>query len=819
MTLALPSPRRLSIRATLFLGLAATAGFAALALGWQARLDWRALRGAEAAREADEGANRFAAGLFEVLMERLATNNALQAEAPADAAVLAEIARRRAAVAANFAPGRAALAALDFPGREALLRDLDAALARADAMRRQADAAIAQPRAARDAALRRDFVPVITASVNASLGVWFAASHAAAAVDPVLARLAMVKEIGWRLRDTAGFERSNIASAIAAGQPVAADRVAANAGIRAQVDMLWSQFGNLAPPADPATHPALRAAAAEARREYFQGFRGQADSMVAAGAAAPGGRYPSAAGPFVETTTAQLGTLLGVMHAAGRASEARGAAMVAQRQAELRLASLLVALSLGIAAAMGWLVVRRVTRPLAALEGATVRLAEGELTVAVPPPAADEVGRLAEAIAVLRDGLVERGRLRDAQEAARMAAAADRHATLNAMANRVETEAREAMGQIRDRMGELGGEAQGVADAAVLIAGSAEAVSSAAQAALESTETVAAATEELSASIREIAARVNDNAATTRQAVASTLASQETIGGLAQAVERIGQVARLIADIAGRTNLLALNATIEAARAGEAGKGFAVVASEVKQLAAQTARATEEIGGQIAEVSAATGQAVGAVRGIGEAVEAIDRTSAAIAAAVEQQGAATAEIARTVARTAEASREVASRIGEVSQEMGRTGGRAGAMLGSISEVGGALDELRHRLVQGVRGSTPEVDRRQHPRSPVQGSASLELAGQPAQTVRLVDLSLGGARLGGAPALARGTAATLRLPGLAAPLRVAVVDSVAGQLGLRFEALDPAAEAALARLLDPGDQGWNGGAAAQGRQAA
>jgi hypothetical protein len=196
--------------------IAAVAGLSLIATGtlaWRAKRDWQALSGAAAAQEADIAANRFAAGLFEVLTERLATHNALQAAAPASPEELREIERRRAAVQENLQPGLAALSAREFPGRDALLRDLRAALDRADTARREADEA-----------LRRDCIPTMTASVNAALAMWFSASDAVAASDPVLARLAVAKEIGWHLRDTAGIERSNVASTMSAGQPAPARR-------------------------------------------------------------------------------------------------------------------------------------------------------------------------------------------------------------------------------------------------------------------------------------------------------------------------------------------------------------------------------------------------------------------------------------------------------------------------------------------------------------------------------------------------------------------------------------------------------------------
>jgi methyl-accepting chemotaxis protein len=209
-------------------------------------------------------------------------------------------------------------------------------------------------------------------------------------------------------------------------------------------------------------------------------------------------------------------------------------------------------------------------------------------------------------------------------------------------------------------------------------------------------QSVAAAAEEMAASVTEIARRVGEAAEVAGQAVAEARATDTTVQGLSDAATRIGDVVRLIGDIAGQTNLLALNATIEAARAGEAGKGFAVVASEVKSLAGQTAKATEEIGRQIAEMQQATAQAVSAIRGIGATVARTSEIATTIAAAVEEQGAATQEIARSAAQVAEATQTVAQRIESVRSAAEATGGSAGAMRDDSGQLASQATVLREK---------------------------------------------------------------------------------------------------------------------------
>lgn len=238
--------------------------------------------------------------------------------------------------------------------------------------------------------------------------------------------------------------------------------------------------------------------------------------------------------------------------------------------------------------------------------------------------------------------------------------------------------------------------ARTLTDAAAETGREAVTVSEAGMQANADVQAVAAAAEEMAASVEEITRRVAEAADVARRAVAEAKATDSTVRGLAEAASRIGDVVRLIGEIAGQTNLLALNATIEAARAGEAGKGFAVVASEVKSLAGQTAKATEEIGRQISEMQGATTHAVEAIRAIGTTVDRTSDIATAIAAAVEEQGATTREIARSAAQVAEATGTVAQRIEGIRNAADATGGSAAAVLQASNALSGDAATLRER---------------------------------------------------------------------------------------------------------------------------
>jgi methyl-accepting chemotaxis protein len=213
-----------------------------------------------------------------------------------------------------------------------------------------------------------------------------------------------------------------------------------------------------------------------------------------------------------------------------------------------------------------------------------------------------------------------------------------------------------------------------------------DAVASASDQAAQNVSAAAAGAEQLAASIAEITRQVGEQARIAAAAVAEAAATDASVSGLSDAAERIGAVVRLIGDIAGRTNLLALNATIEAARAGEAGRGFAVVAAEVKNLATQTALATQEIGAQITAMREATGHAVGALRSIAGTIQRMDEIATGIAGSVEEQGSATQAIAQAVSLAAAGTAEVNSNIAVVSQAVVETGDRASTVLAAATEL-------------------------------------------------------------------------------------------------------------------------------------
>ncbi|MBP0462709.1 cache domain-containing protein [Roseomonas sp. PWR1] len=357
----------------------------------------------------------------------------------------------------------------------------------------------------------------------------------------------------------------------------------------------------------------------------------------------------------------------------------------------------------GVAALVGlllWVVIVRAMRPLDGITRAIGAIAEGRTDVDVPcRDRADQLGRIGRAVETLRETTIRAARAEQEAAEARAQAEAARRTAAEAAARTVEERMATVTRALAASATRLNGATMHLADGAAAASAQAATAASGADRASANVSTVAAAAEEMAASITEITRQVGQAATMARRAAEQAGATDASVRQLAEGAQRIGEVIGLISDIAGRTNLLALNATIEAARAGDAGKGFAVVASEVKALAAQTAKATEEIGRQIAEIQGSTGQAVAAIQGIGEVVREVDHVASAIAAAVEQQGAATQEIARGAGLAASGTEEVSGSVVEL-----RHGAEtAAARVEELRDVAAEVDASGQALKQEVDG--------------------------------------------------------------------------------------------------------------------
>ncbi|MCH2393128.1 methyl-accepting chemotaxis protein [Oceanibaculum sp.] len=360
----------------------------------------------------------------------------------------------------------------------------------------------------------------------------------------------------------------------------------------------------------------------------------------------------------------------------------------------IMIASILAALSLLAI----WLALS-ISRPLVGMAGALNALAGGQTEVAIPAQdRGDEIGAIGRAVKRIEQNAIDRALAeKQAEEENRLRLEAEKKRVMAQLADQFEHNVGSIVRVVSSAANELEAAAQTLNSSLEETTAQADTVAAAATEASTNVETVATACEELAASVREIGQQVAQSSQVADRAVGTANQTQVTAEGLVAATQKIGEVVQLINEIAEQTNLLALNATIEAARAGEAGKGFAVVASEVKNLASQTAKATEDITLQIGEVQDGTQRTVGAIRDIAAVIGESREIASAIASAVEEQDAATQEISRNVMQASAGTQEVTSAIVQVSQAASEGGSAAGQVLSSAQELSQSSVRLRSEM--------------------------------------------------------------------------------------------------------------------------
>ena len=359
-----------------------------------------------------------------------------------------------------------------------------------------------------------------------------------------------------------------------------------------------------------------------------------------------------------------------------------------------------------VAIAVAALIVGRLLKPFPVLRNVIHRLSANEFDVVVPYlDRKDDVGDLAKAVEMFKTASMESQTLAEQRIEDEKRTDADKRQMMVRTADDFETTVGSMVDHVSSSLHQFNASARDMSTTAEETKAKAGLVVTASEDAARNIQTVAAATEQLSASITEIGQQVSQASNIASGAVREAADTNSKVQGLAEAAQKIGEVVGLITDIAEQTNLLALNATIEAARAGEAGKGFAVVASEVKNLASQTAKATEEISAQIQGIQASTDESVTAIGAITQTIEQVDQIAAAISAAVEEQTAATQEIARNVEEASAGTNQVNSNISEVSAATQVTGDVAQTIQReslSLSEDAEKLKSEIQRFLAGIR---------------------------------------------------------------------------------------------------------------------
>src|SRR5689334_21275742 len=619
---------------------------------------------------ADASANLFKA-MHNLRTDRSTTSRLLNSDSM-DADIEKYLRSLRDAEMPAMANGLALLEPMQFAQHDTLVPAFDKALKTITTLQKEFWEAMGQPKASRRPALSKEYVDitnVLLETLDKLSGVLAAdVNHKDATIDQLLS----IKQTAWLLRNTAGEASLIISQGLAAGK-IAPDVQQKYLKFVGGIDAAWGALqltvsGMQLP-------PALSTAMAANKTAYFEPQYLELRERLLK-ALTEGGKPELTANQWSPVTVGRLSAAVGVAEAALDAAKDRAGEL--HNSALHSLITHLLLLSAAALFAIGALtfVTRRVINPLQNIRDAMLKVAGGDLSIDTGYlDRKDEIGALAGALETFKQQAQDKLKI-EAQERERNAGAAARQRAIENHVTEFEGSVRQTLQQLGEASGEMRKTSAGLSTVSRQTNSRVEVAQKASGEASMSVESVASAAEELSASINDISQQAAHAAGIASRAVDQAAKTDGTVQGLAKSAGRIGEVVGLINTIAAQTNLLALNATIEAARAGEAGRGFAVVASEVKSLASQTAKATEEISEQIADIQKVAGDAINAIQAIGGIIGEVNEVATAIAAAVQEQGAATQEITRSTQYAAQGTKNVSDNITGVKADADTAAGAA-----------------------------------------------------------------------------------------------------------------------------------------------
>jgi methyl-accepting chemotaxis protein len=648
---------------------------------------------------ADVSANLFKA-MHNLRTDRSTTNRMLNSDTAMDADIEKYLRNIRDTEMPAMANALVTLNTMDFPQAKTLVPELDRLFKQLGTMQKEFWEMMAKPKAQRRQALPKEYMDTATATLDVldklSGTLAAAVNHQDAAIDQLLA----IKQMAWLLRNTAG-EASLIVSIGLSSGKVSPESKFAYTKFVGGTEIAWNALELTA--AGMQLPPALEKAIAATKTAYFEPqylqLRERLINQVMAGE-----KTEITANQWTPVTVGRLAGAVNVAEGALDAAKEHSQAQYASARNLLIVELVLLMGAIALTAGAMTLVTRRVIKPLHNMRDAMLKVAAGDLAVDTGYTArSDEIGALAGALDTFKQQAMDKARI-EAQERERNATATTRQQAIEAHVGEFETMVRQTLHQLGDASGQMRSTSTSLSTVSRQTNERVQVAEKASSDASMSVDSVAAASEELSASINDISQQAAHAAGIASRAVNQARETDGTVQGLQKSAGRIGEVVGLINTIAAQTNLLALNATIEAARAGEAGRGFAVVASEVKSLASQTAKATEEISEQIADIQKVAGEAIDAIKTIGGIIGEVNEVATAIAAAVQEQGAATQEITRSTQFAAQGTRNVSENITGVKADADAAAAaaddvkQASAMLETQSQVlGGQVTQFLAKI--------------------------------------------------------------------------------------------------------------------------
>jgi methyl-accepting chemotaxis protein len=606
---------------------------------------------------ADASADLFKA-MHNLRTDRSTTTRLLNSDAPVDSEVDKYLRSIRDAQMPAMANALTLLPSIEFAQQQTLVPELDRLFKTLSAEQKEFWDELSKPKASRRAALPKEYMETTGALLETLDKLSSVLAAAVNHQDPVIDQLLAIKQIAWLLRNTAGEASLLVSQSITAGQ-VSPEAYLKYLKFVGGIDIAWNALQLTA--SGMQLPPALAAAIGANKTAYFEPeYVALRDRLVTT--LMSGGKPELTANQWTPITVGRLSAAVKVAEAALDAAKDQTAVQHASALRSLVVQLTLLAVALGLTFGAMMMVTRRVITPLHNMRDAMLKVAAGDLAVDTGYTARrDEIGALAGALETFKQQATDKLRI-EAQERERNAGAATRQKAIETYVGDFEGMVRQSLQQLGDASNQMRTTSSSLSAVSRQTNERVQVAEKASGEASMSVETVAAASEELSASINDISQQAAHAAGIASRAVSQARETDSTVQGLAKSAGRIGEVVGLINTIAAQTNLLALNATIEAARAGEAGRGFAVVASEVKSLASQTAKATEEISEQIADIQKVAGDAIDAIKGIGSIIGEVNEVATAIAAAVQEQGAATQEITRSTQFAAQGTKNVSENI-------------------------------------------------------------------------------------------------------------------------------------------------------------